>query len=178
MESYISERDKQKNRKNKIMNHDQEYSFGTERHVIQKKNISKKEINDDQIVLAEKTKKRLKSKITEWMNYDDRIRMLNTKVKKYKDLKKKHEEKIIDMITKLGLEDAKIDVHDDNNNLRGRVYRYKSSTKGPLKEKVIKDALMEAIRDENKVIQLIKKINDKRPINERYYLKRTKCEKN
>jgi len=78
------------------------------------------------------------------------------------------------MITKLGMEDNKIDVHDENNNIRSRVYRHKSVTKGSLKEDIIKDALMEAIRDEKKVDQLVKKIESKRPINERYYLKRTK----
>lgn len=82
------------------------------------------------------------------------------------------------MINKLELDDKKIDVHDDQNNLRGRVYRHKSVTKGALKEDIVKDALMEVIRDEKKVDQLVKKIESKRPINERYYLKRTKGNKN
>jgi len=43
-----------------------------------------------------------------------------------------------------------------------------------LKEGDIKSALMETLRDERKVEQLLKKINNKRPISERYYLKRTK----
>ena len=130
------------------------------------------------IVLAEKTRERLKKKITDWLDYDDKIKDLNTRTKRYKDAKKKEEEIIIQMITKLGMEDNKIDVHDDDDNLRSRVYRHKSVTKGALKEDIIKDALMEAIRDEKKVDQLVKKIESKRPINERYYLKRPKGNKN
>ena len=129
------------------------------------------------VVLALKTKEKLKNKINSWLDYDDKIKELNGKTKKYKDAKKQQEDTIISMITKLGMEDNKIDVTDNKDQLRGRVYRYRSVTKGGLKEDIIKDALMEAIRDEKKVDQLVKKIESKRPINERYYLKRTKGNK-
>lgn len=132
-----------------------------------------KEPSED-IQLGAKTRERLKKKIISWMDFDDKIKDLNAGIKKYKDAKKQQEELIITMITKLGMDEKKIDVHDDSNNLRGRVYRHKSVTKGALKEDIIKDALMEAIRDEKKVDQLVKKIESRRPINERYYLKRTK----
>lgn len=128
----------------------------------------------EEIKLGAKTRERLKKKINSWMDYDDKIKDLNASIKKYKDAKKQQEELIITMITKLGMDEKKIDVHDNDNNLRGRVYRHKSVTKGALKEDVIKAALMEAIRDEKKVDQLVKKIESRRPINERYYLKRTK----
>lgn len=129
------------------------------------------------MILANKTRERLKNKINSWLDYDDKIKDLNAKSKKYKDAKKQQEDTIIEMLTKLGMEDNKIDVHDNNDNVRGRVYRYKSITKGSIKEDIIKDALMEVIRDEKKVDQLVKKIESKRPINERYYLKRTKGNK-
>lgn len=127
--------------------------------------------------LEDKTKERLKGKIMEWLDYDDKIKILNAKAKRYKDAKKQQEELILKMISKLGVNDTKIDVHNDENEFRGRVYRHKSSTKGALKENIIKDALMEVFRDEKKVVQLLKKIDSKRPINERYYLKRTKGNK-
>jgi len=128
--------------------------------------------------LDDKTTQRLKKKIVDWLDYDDKIKTLNSKTKKYKDAKKQMEETIIKMITKLEMEDMKIDVHDDRNNFRSRVYRHKSVTKEAIKENIIKDALMEAIRDEKKVDQLVKKIDSKRPYKERYYLKRTKGNKN
>ncbi len=128
--------------------------------------------------IDDKTKQRLKSKIGDWLDYDDKIKVLNAKTKKYKDAKKQQEELIIKMLTKLEMGDTKIDVTDNKNNFRSRVYRHKSVTKEALKENIIKDALMEAIHDEKKVDQLVKKIDSKRPIKERYYLKRTKGNKN
>lgn len=130
--------------------------------------------DEEEANINEKTIQRLKKKINDWLDYDDKIKVISAKMKKYKDAKKQQEEIIITMITKLKVNDKKIDVHDDNNNFRGRVYRHKSVTKEALKENIIKDALMEAIRDEKKVDQLIKKIDSKRPVKERYYLKRTK----
>lgn len=179
MEKYASDENKTKNRKRntKKIRYNKKDKVRT-MHDGRTSSSNIVESNTDQLVIAEKTKEKLKSKITEWLDYDDKIKMLNEKLKNYKDTKKKYEEIIIKMITDLGIENTKIEVHDDDNNLRGRVYRYRSVTKGSLKENIIKDALMEAIRDEKKVIQLIKKINDKRPIQERYYLKRTKDRNN
>jgi hypothetical protein len=126
---------------------------------------------------ADKSLIHLKAKIMKWLDNDDKIKDLNQKMKKYKEAKKEHEDLIIKMITKMGAEDEKFDVEDNNKQLRGRVYRHKSVTKGAIKEDIIKKALMEAIRDEKKVDQLVKKIESKRPITERYYLKRTKGNK-
>jgi len=81
---------------------------------------------------------------------------------------------VLKMISLLGMEENTFDVHDDKDQLRGRVYRYKSTTKKSITPDIIKNALMESIRDEKKVDQFIKKIENKRPVIERYYLKRTK----
>lgn len=126
----------------------------------------------EKIKISKKRKERLKAKIIEWVNEDDIINEINAQLKEHREIKKKKEEIIINMITKLGMEGKKIDVHD-GENLRGRVYKHKHITKAPLKEGDIKSALMETLRDERKVEQLLKKINNKRPISERYYLKRT-----
>ena len=125
--------------------------------------------------IAENTKNKLKDMINKWMDYDDAIKTLNSKAKKVKDSKKIQEENILKLIDKIGVDDTKIDVHDKKNqNLRGRVCKHESVTKGALKEDIIRDALMETIRDERVVAQLVKKIDSKRPINKRIYLKRTK----
>lgn len=135
------------------------------------------EINAKNIILAEKTRVLLRRKITDWLDIDDKIKELTAKVKKYKDAKKIQEDYVLKLITRLGVEEDKFDIPDDNDQLRSRVYRYRSVTKGGLKEDIVKDALMEAIRDEKKVDQLLKKIDSRRPISERYYLKRTKGNK-
>lgn len=128
--------------------------------------------------LIEKIKTRLKEKINEWLDADDKIKDLTAKMKKIKDMKKNQEEVIIKMITKLGMENNKIDIYDmKGKKIRSRVYRHRSVTRGAIKEDIIKSALMEVMRNEKRVDQLIKKIESKRPINERFYLKRTKGNK-
>ncbi len=95
-------------------------------------------------------------------------------MKKYKDNKKDREKIIMNIINELGMDSGKIDIRDDNNNIRSRVYKHTSTTKGSIKEEVIESALLEVLKDKKQVAQLIKKIDSKRPINTRYYLKRTK----
>ena len=55
------------------------------------------------------------------------------------------------MITLLGMEESTFDVKDSQNQLRGRVYRYKSTTKKSITPDIVKDALMESFRDEKRV---------------------------
>lgn len=124
--------------------------------------------------LEGRMKDRLKKQIVEWLDYDDKIKILNKRAKKYKDAKKEQEQIIMELLVKFGVENTRIDIHDDNDNLRSRVYRRKSVTKGAIKENIIRDALMEVIRDEKRVKELVKRIEKKRPINEKYYLSRTK----
>lgn len=124
--------------------------------------------------LDNKMKAKLKEKILQWIEYDDKIKLLASKIKKYKEAKNTHEVQIMQLITFLGLDEEKLDIRDDNKNVKCRVYQQKSISKGSIKEDIVKDALMEVIKDENKVSQLVSKIENKRPINERVYLKRTK----
>jgi hypothetical protein len=123
---------------------------------------------------AEHEKERLKGIILQWINNDDRIKEMNAQLKELKDAKKVQEETILKMLVNLGMDKDAVDVKDDDGQFRGRVYRQKSTTKGALKEDTIKAALMELFQNEKKVDQMVKKIESKRPINERYYLKRTK----
>lgn len=130
--------------------------------------------SSEEPVMSEKDSLRLKRKIEQWMNYDDTIKKLNIKTKKYRDAKKNQEETIMNMIEKFHINDTKINVRDKDNNIRGKVYRYKSTTREGLKEDIIKNVLMETMRNETTVNELLRKIDERRPIKERYYLKRTK----
>lgn len=138
---------------------------------------SESEESSEEPIINERDSARLKKKLEQWMDYDDNIKKLNVKTKKYKDAKNKQEEMIMNMIEKFKINDTKINIHGNDNKLRGKVYRYKSVTKVALKEDIIKDVLMETIRSEKTVVELLKKIDDRRPIKERYYLKRTKGNK-
>lgn len=126
---------------------------------------------------AEKTKNMLKKKINEWLDHDDKIKELSSVIKEHRKQKKEDEDSIIKLINVLGMEEKKIDVVDDNNKFRSRVYKHKSVTKGPLKSDNIRDALMEIVKTESRVDQLMNKIESRRPINEKYYLKRMRSSK-
>uniref|UniRef100_A0A6C0C8Y1 Uncharacterized protein n=1 Tax=viral metagenome TaxID=1070528 RepID=A0A6C0C8Y1_9ZZZZ len=116
----------------------------------------------------------LKQNILSWLNDDDKIKELNAETKKYKVAKKAKEDNIIKMINKLGLEETPLVIKDDDNKLRGHVRRNKSVTSGAIKHDIIKKTLMEVIKNESQVDQLVLKIENNRPKVTRYYLKRTK----
>ena len=132
------------------------------------------EESSEEPVINPKDAERLKAKVESWMDYDDAIKKMSAKMKKYKDAKKSQEDSIMKMIEKFKLDEKKIDVNGKDNKIRGRVYRYESVTKEAIKEETIRDVLMEAIKNENNVRELVKKINERRNIKKRYYLKRTK----
>jgi hypothetical protein len=118
-------------------------------------------------------KGQLRDKIIQWIDLDDLIKEKNSELRELKSLKKNQETRILLLIDKHGLDDKKFDMKDRFNC---RVFQSKTVSKGAIKETIIKDALMEAIHDENKVEQLIKKIESKRPLNEKICLKKAKGE--
>lgn len=159
-------------RKKEISEHS---DFSSEDQLVENQSIEEQpQITTDNI----KSIKRLKKKINNWMDYDDKIKLINLNAKKLKEAKKNEEIKILKIIDAMEKNSKqsgmKIDVTDSHNKTRGRVYRYKTITKESLKEDIVKDALMEHLGDERRVQHLLAKIDKKRPIKERYYLKRTK----
>ena len=121
-----------------------------------------------------KLRKQLKRNINQWFDTDDKIKRLSQLSLEYKHEKKDLEPIIMKNMKTLKLNTKKLDITDDKNNMRGRVYIYKSVTKGGMKEEHVKKTLMETLRDEKKVNYLIQKIKSQQPVNERFYLKRTK----
>ena len=136
--------------------------------------LSDEENAVEEIRKRKKLQEILKKRVHEWLDNDDKVKAITLRAKKYKDAKKQLEEGITKLIIALDLDGKKLDIRDDDNNVRSRVCRYKSTTRGGLKEDIIRDALMEIMQSERKVEHALRKIDSKRPINERYYLKRTK----
>lgn len=132
-------------------------------------------------IASDKTKERLRKKINCWMDCDDKIKSLNARIKKYKDAKTQQEDFIMKIISLLEKEEkdegVKIMVKNENNETRGYVFRKKTTTREPIKEAFIREALTEHfLGNEKKVEQLIKKIDKRRTIKEKYYLRRSKKE--
>jgi ABC-type Fe2+-enterobactin transport system substrate-binding protein len=125
--------------------------------------------------MDQKTKEQLKNFASKWIDYDDKIKELNGKVAKIKKLKKQNEVSLLKIINQYESDEnkIKINIKDPNDELRGRVYRYKSTTKEPLKQDVIKRGLLEALGDQTKVDEMYKKIESKRRDIHRNYIKRT-----
>jgi len=129
--------------------------------------ISEEEDDD----ATKKKKKKLKENIMAWLTHDDRIKMYQKKIKEHKDAKKDIESKVLKGIKDLKMEDKKLDTDG------GRVYQSVSVTRGSIKEDTIKMALKGYFKKESHLDEVVKKIDNMRPIKERVYLKRTKGEK-
>lgn len=142
------------------------------------KSKSKDKSKSKNMTHAERNREALKNNIEVWLGCDDKIKDLNNLVKKQKLIKKEKEEIVLGMIVKLGIEKDKLDITDKNGAVKARVYRHKSVTKSPIKEDLLKETLMEIFQNERKADQIVKKLDGKRQLTERYYLKRTKGEGN
>lgn len=106
-----------------------------------------------------------KELVVEWVKLDDLIRLKNNELKEIKNDKKSLEEYILESMEKLG--ESIIDISD------GKLRMNKTSTKSPLKEVNIKEALTQLTNDSNKATLMTKHIFDNRPMVERINLKRT-----
>lgn len=124
--------------------------------------------------IPENARIKLKTMLMDWLDYDDKIKLLAAKSKEFKTEKKNIEEYVIQKLTKLGFNDQKVNIHDKNGEIRSSVYKYKTTTKSPLKMENVEAILMQVLGNERKTIQCLKKIDDSRDLVERVYLKRTK----
>lgn len=108
-----------------------------------------------------------------WLDCDDRIKELNGLMKEQKDEKKELEKKMLALMERCGLKEQKIDITDKDGKIRARVACQKSVTKSSIKDDQLKAALMEILQSEKRTDQALKKVESKRKVNERWYLKRT-----
>ena len=111
-----------------------------------------------------------KELVIEWVKLDDLIRLKNNELKEIKNDKKSLEEYILESMGKLN--ESVIDISD------GKLRMNKTTTKSPLKEVNIKEALTQLTNDSNKATLMTKHIFDSRPAVDRINLKRTFNRKN
>ncbi len=145
-------------------------SISSESHSRKKK--KSKSNKDDGIMTNRRV---LKRRLTAWLDYDDRIKSAQDQIKEYRQEKKEKEEQILKLMQKMGMETGDpVIVTDDKKKIRASVHKFESKTKTGLKEETIKNALMETLKKEKQVDQIMKKIEGKRETKSRFYLKRTK----
>jgi len=115
--------------------------------------------------------KKVKKMIATWSETDNKIKLVNKEVKKLKDAKKEMEEQVLELLEKTGLEEHKFAIK--TGDTKKSIYRAKSTTKGGLKEELVRNAIMEVVQKDKVADKVIQIIDDKREVKERYYLKAT-----
>ena len=126
--------------------------------------------NDDKKEKTNEEKKQVSKeftdKVVQWVKYDNNLRQLRAKSKEITTEKKDLEEWILNYLEEIG--EKSISIGD--GNLRRNV----SKTKGPLKKDTIFTTIKNLTKDDQKALEITKKIFEDRPLTERINLKRTK----
>ena len=116
--------------------------------------------------IQHKITKEFRNNVLKWVEIDDNIRILRTKTKELLDIKKKHEENIINHLTKV--EEESILLKD------GKLSKNISKTKAPLKKETIQKALVELVHDQTKATAMTEHIINSRITTERISLRRVR----
>ena len=104
--------------------------------------------------------------VKSWVKLDDEIKKKNNEAKELKNEKKEYETFILEYMDNIN--ESVINISD------GKLRRNKSSTKPPLKQEFIQNALLDITKDSVKAMEITKYILDNRPTTERINLKRTR----
>lgn len=134
--------------------------------------MSDNNVNNDQTPPQKSTdekkevSKEFTNKVVQWVKYDNELRQLRAKSKEITTEKKELEEWILNYLEEIG--EKSISIGD--GNLRRNV----SKTKAPLKKESIYSTIKNLTKDEQKALDITKKIFEDRPLTERVNLKRTK----
>ena len=104
--------------------------------------------------------------VKSWVKLDDEIKKRNDEIKEFKTERKEYEIFILEYMDKIN--ENVINISD------GKLRKNKSSTKPPLKQEFIQNALLDITNDSVKAMEITKYILYNRPKTERVNLKRTR----
>ncbi len=128
--------------------------------------------DSEQEDVQQKVTKQFRKNVLKWVELDDSIRALKSKVKEINERvneinaeKEQFEEPIITFLSQVN-EDA-IQLKDG-----GKLSKNISKQKAPLKKEVIHKALVELVNDPNKALTMTEHIINSRPVTEKINLKR------
>jgi hypothetical protein len=119
--------------------------------------------------VQKKVTKEFRNNVLRWLTIDDEIRVHRQKVKELNNEKKEFEGSILSYLTEV--EEDSIMVKD------GKLSKYVSKSKAPLKKETIQQALVEITGDVTKASTLTEHILKSRPEKETIKLKRTRQRK-
>ena len=119
--------------------------------------------------IQNKITKEFKNNVKHWVEIDDTIRELRSKVKELTQEKKENEEFILNFLD--SVDEKSVGIQD------GKLSRTVSQTKAPLKKDNIHKALVEITGDTHKAMSMTEHIIKSRQTVERVNLKRTRNRK-
>jgi len=127
------------------------------------------ESDSDSTDVQQKVTKTFKNNVLQWIEIDDKIKTIRSKVKELTTDKKQFEEYIINYLSQV--DEESIVIKD------GKLSKNVSKTKAPLKKETIYTSLMGLVGDATKASQMTEHIINSRPDVQRINLKRTRNRK-
>ncbi len=103
--------------------------------------------------------------VRDWTQLDNEMRELQKKIRELRSERKPHEDYLLKNLDMMG--ETTIEISD------GKLIKNKSVTKAPLNKDIIRDAIKEEIKSDDKVNKILDLMKTLRPNNERKYIKRT-----
>ena len=125
--------------------------------------MSDSDSNDN---VQQKVTKTFRNNVLQWIDIDDKIRNIRSKVKELTTEKKQFEEYILNYLSQV--DEESIAIKD------GKLSKNVSKSKAPLKKETIYQSLVQLIGDTTKANTMTEHIINSRPEVQRVNLKRTK----
>ena len=122
--------------------------------------------DDNNENVQQKVTKTFRNNVLKWVEIDDNIRNIRSKVKELTSKKKQFEENILNYLSQV--DEESIVIKD------GKLSKNVSKSKAPLKKETIYKSLVELIGDATKATSMTDHIINSRPEVQRTNLKRTK----
>ena len=116
--------------------------------------------------VQQKVTKTFRNNVLQWIDIDDKIRNIRSKVKELTTEKKQFEEYILNYLSQV--DEESIAIKD------GKLSKNVSKSKAPLKKETIYQSLVQLIGDTTKANSMTEHIINSRPEVQRVNLKRTK----
>lgn len=114
--------------------------------------------------------KEFQEHVVKYVKLDDVIRKKQSELSELKDQRRPSEEYILKYLDNIGENMIEIST--------GKLRKNKSETKKALSQDIIQKVLLESVKDEAQVEEILKKMEETRPLNTHVNLKRTGPQKN
>lgn len=120
---------------------------------------------------------RLKQGCERMLEIDDAVKKAREQVKLLMQARRQQEAKLLKMYQRYGLGTMPVEIADGEGGVRAALRYSVSKRKNPLKASTINDALIDVLGDDQRVDEIVAKIDSRRGYRKVAYIKRTKGKK-